>query len=188
MCLLCKCIQIIYHCFFMQLSKRKRFMWCDEQLLNNDDFSNVIFTDESSVQLEQHSKICFRKRLQPRDLPKHPVKIHIWGGIFVRGATRIIMFSGIKNARWLAIILETGLLPFKAEKFPDGHHLFHDNDPKHASNFIENFFHRNNVDWWPTPLESPHLNPIENIWGSIKQYLRTNYKPKNLQELEDGIE
>ena len=65
---------------------------------------------------------------------------------------------------------------------------FHDNDPKHTSNFIENFFHRNNVDWWPTPLESPDLNPIENIWGSIKLYLRTNYKPNNLQELEDGIE
>ena len=57
----------------MQLNKRKRFMWCEEQLLNKDDFSNVIFTDESSIQLEQHSKICFRKRLQPRNLPKHPV-------------------------------------------------------------------------------------------------------------------
>ena len=83
----------------MQLNKRKRFMWCEEQLLNKDDFSNVIFTDESSVQLEQHSKICFRKRLQPRNLPKQPVKIHIWGGISVRGATRLIMFSGIMNAR-----------------------------------------------------------------------------------------
>ena len=111
----------------MQLNKRKRLMWCEGQLLNKDDFSNVIFTDESSVQLEQHSKICFRKCLQPRNLkqrPKHPVKIHIWGGISVHGATRIIMFSGIMNARWLAIILETGLLPFIAEKFPDGHHLF----------------------------------------------------------------
>lgn len=175
----------------MQLNKRKRLMWCKEQLRNKDDFSNVIFTDESSVQLEQHSKICFRKRLQPRNLkqrPKHPVKIHIWGGISVRGATRIIMFSGIMNARRLAMILEAGLLPFIAEKFPDGHRLFHDNDPKHASNFIENFFHRNDVDWWPTPPESPDLNPIENIWGSMKQYLRTIYKPKNLQELKDGIE
>ena len=44
------------------------------------------------------------------------------------------------------------------------------------------------MNWWPTPPESQDLNPIENIWGSLKQYLRTSYKPNNLQELKDGIE
>ena len=138
----------------------------------------MIFADESTVQLEQHSRICFRKWLQPRNLKqcaKHPVKIHIWGGISVRGAT-----SGIKNAERLAIILEAGLLPFITKIFSDGHRLFHDNDPKHASQYIEDFFTHNNVNWWPTPPESPGLNPIENIWGSLKQCLRTSYKPRNL--------
>ena len=175
----------------MQLNKRKRLMWCKEELRKKDDFSNVIFTDESTVQLEQHSKICFRKHLKPRNLKqraKHPMKLHIWGGISARGATRIIMFSGIMNARRLARILEAGLLPFIAEKFSDGHRLFHDNDPKHASEYIESFFKSKGVNWWPTPPESPDLNPIENIWGSLKQYLRTSYKPRNLQELKDGIE
>ena len=117
-------------------------MWCEEQLRTKEDFINVIFTDESSVQLEHHSRVCFRKRLQPRKLKqraKHPVKIHIWGGISPRGATKIIMFSGIMNARRLGMILEAGLLPFIAEKFSDGHRLFHDNDPKHASEYIEDF-------------------------------------------------
>ena len=36
--------------------------------------------------------------------------------------------------------------------------------------------------------ESPDLNPIENIWGSMKQYLRTHYKPRNLNELKEGIQ
>ena len=43
------------------------------------------------------------------------------------------MFSGIMNAQRLATILEAGLLPFTSERFSDGHRLFHDNDPKHAS-------------------------------------------------------
>ena len=76
-------------------------MWCREQQRTQEQFQNVIFTDESTVQLEQHSRICFRKRLQPRTLKqraKHPVKIHIWGGISVRGATKVIMFTGIMNA------------------------------------------------------------------------------------------
>ena len=97
----------------------------------------------------------------------------------------IIMFGGIMNTERIGIILEAGLLQ---KKFSDGHQLFHDNDPKHASNYIEEFFKCNNVDWWPTPPESLNLNPIENVWGSLKQYLRTSYKPRNLQELKDGIE
>ena len=32
------------------------------------------------------------------------------------------------------------------------------------------------------------LNPIENVWGSLKQYLRNVYKPKNLDELKEGIQ
>ena len=70
---------------------------------------------------------------------KHPVKIHIWGGISVCGATSVVMFSGIMDTRRLAMILEAGLLPFIEEKFSDGHRLFHDNDLKHASKYIEEF-------------------------------------------------
>ena len=166
-------------------------IWCQEQLRTKEEFKNVIFTDESTVQLENHSRICFRKRFQPRRLKqraKHPIKIHIWGGISARGATRVVMFTGIMNAQRLALIFEAGLLPFIQEKFSDGHRLYQDNDPKHASQYIEDFFKRNNINWWPTPPESPDLNPIENVWGSMKQYLRGQYKPRNLEELKAGIE
>ena len=47
-----------------------------------------MFTDECTVQLEHHSRLCFRKRFQPRVLKqraKHPIKIHLWGGISKRG-------------------------------------------------------------------------------------------------------
>ena len=92
------------------------------------------------------------------------------------------------NTQCLALIFEAGLLPFIEENFRDGHRLYQDNDPKHASQHIKNFFQTNNVNWWSTPPESPDLNPIENVWGSLKQYLRSQYKPRNLEELEAGIE
>ena len=65
-------------------------------------------------------------------------------------------------------ILEAGLLPFIDECYPDGHRLHQDNDPKHCSKLIDDFFTEKGIMWWRTPPESPDLNPIENIWGSLK--------------------
>jgi len=98
------------------------------------------------------------------------------------------MFSGIMNADRLVTIYEAGLLPFIRERFQDSHRLYQDNDPKHSSKKIEKFFEEKGVNWWYSPPESPDLNPIELVWGSMKQYLRTHYKPKNLDELKAGIE
>ena len=167
-------------------------LWCREQLRAKEKFEDVIFTDECTVQLENHNRLCFRQLGQPRRLKqraKHPIKVHIWGGISARGATNIIIFTGIINAQHLETVLEdlVGLLPFIRERFPTGHRLQHDNDPKHASERIEIFFQENDVNWWPFPSESPDLNPIENIWGSLKQYLRNTYKPRNLEQLKNGI-
>ena len=98
------------------------------------------------------------------------------------------MFSGNMNAQRLKRILEAGLIPFINELFPEGHRLYQDNDPKHTSEYISDFFEERGINWWVTPPESPDLNPIENIWGSLKQYLRTTYKPRNLDELKSGIQ
>ena len=92
------------------------------------------------------------------------------------------------NAERLRAIFQAGLLPFIQDIFPDGHRLQQDNDPKHASNLIDHFFEEHGVNWWSTPPESPDLNPIENVWGSLKQYLRNFYKPRNLDQLKDGIQ
>jgi len=31
-------------------------------------------------------------------------------------------------------------------------------------------------------MESPDLNLIENVWGTMKQYLHKEYKPKDLDD------
>ena len=98
------------------------------------------------------------------------------------------MFTGNMNAQRLKRILEVGLIPFINELFPTGHRVYQDQDPKHKSEFIADFFDEQGIVWWVTPPESPDLNPIENIWGSLKQYLCNTYKPRNLHELKEGIQ
>lgn len=49
------------------------------------------------------------------------------------------------------------------------------------------YFENQGINWWRTPPSSPDLNPIENVWGSLKEYFRTYVKPRNLGQLKSGI-
>ena len=57
------------------------------------------------------------------------------------------MFTGIMDAGRLGAVYEAGLLPFIEERFSDGHRLYQDNDPKHASKHIEEFLEVRNINW-----------------------------------------
>ena len=66
-----------------------------------DEFTDVIWTDETTFQLETDRRFCCRKRghkprYKPR--PKTPTKLHIWAGISYRGSTRICVYDSIMNA------------------------------------------------------------------------------------------
>ena len=49
------------------------------------------------------------------------------------------------------------------------------------------FIRDNNINYWPTLAESPDLNPIEILWNELKFFLSTVVKPRNKDELVDGI-
>ena len=119
--------------------------------------------------------------------PKHPVKVHVWAGISMRGRTGICIFDGVMDAELYLTILRQTLLPFLREVYPDGHRFMQDNDPNHTSRRAATFFEEEGVNWWKTPPESPDMNPIENLWHEMKEFLRRDIKPHTKDELIRGI-
>ena len=94
-----------------QQNKEKRLQWAQTYL--HDDFENVIWSDETTVQLETHSRHCYRKegnKPRPKPRPKHPIKVHVWAGISKKGATEVCIFEGIMAAPLYREILERTLL------------------------------------------------------------------------------
>ena len=105
----------------------------------------------------------------------------------MKGRTGICVFEGIMDRFLFTKILDAALIPFISEKFPRSHRFMQDNDPKHTSIHASDFMTENGINWWKTPAESPDLNPIENMWHELKEYIRREVKPKTKQELIDGI-
>ena len=171
------------------VNKTKRLEFAQRVIATEDTLDNVIFSDECSISLQQFRRTCYRKVGEPpkrKPKPKHPLKVHVWAGISRHGATKICVFEGIMEANLYCRILKDTLLPFIREKLPD-HRFMQDNDPKHTSKTAKTFFEENGINWWRTPLESPDMNPIEDMWHELKFYLETKVKPQTKQELVDGI-
>ena len=63
------------------LNKEKRMEWAREDL--HKKFENIVWTDKSIIQLENHCTFSYRKvRKAPRQKvwAKHPYKVMVWAG------------------------------------------------------------------------------------------------------------
>jgi transposase len=164
------------YCQVIRAANRiKRLEWACENV--GASFENVIWSDETSVQMESHRRFhCYKKGLKPRykPRPKHPVKVHVWAGISCRGATGVCIFDGIMDASMYTRILKTYLIPFIRDVYPTGHRFMQDNDPKHTSRRAQEFFEEHSINWWKTPPESPDANPIEDLWHELKVFTCTS--------------
>lgn len=84
-------------------------------------------------------------------------------------------------------ILEDVMLPWAWSNLGQDYVFQQDNDPKHSSRLVKNWFRKRRVHLIKWPSQSPELNPIEHLWEELECRLRVK-NAKNIDEKIDQLQ
>ena len=180
------------------LKLRNRF--AKRMLKANHQLNHFIFADESTFQT--HANKLRATDVQDYDgkgrkkgklnkykayQPKHPLKVHVWGGISRRGKTKLLIFNGIMDGPFYTEKCLTTYQKSAELLYPHGDvTMWADNDPKHTCKQATAYIREHGVATIKTPAESPDMNPIECIWSMMKSDIRSK-GPKTQDTLCDCL-
>lgn len=95
-----------------------------------------------------------------------------------RGITATYTYSSSLTADLFVVYLGKFVLPI----LEDGQTLIMDRHPVHRSKMVRNYLEKNNIRFLYLPPYSPMLNPIEEAFSKIKQYIKKQ-KARTINDL-----
>ena len=180
--------------FISQVNIEKRLVWAAENYGRNWD--NVIFTDETKLELGEHSGPCYVSRRRNEHLdPNHIApnftsgrrSIMLWAAISYHGKSPLLELSwpdvvvgkdgkpkrgGFTNKQYAEQVLSVGLQDFYTEQVIYAgwdFEVVEDGALVHKGPFVREARVSFPFENLAHPPSSPDLNPIENIWHMLKR-------------------
>lgn len=157
-------------------------------------WNNVLFSDETKINLyssdgrekvwRKAGEALLEKNITPT--VKHSSSVMVWGCMAASGVGKLVFIDGNMDRFLYKRILAENLEQSKdLLGLPNNFIFQQDNDPKHTSNYVKDFFKdRYTVLEWPS--QSPDLNPIEHLWDHVKREVR-KCAPSNIRELKETV-
>uniref|UniRef100_A0A8R1I549 DDE_3 domain-containing protein n=2 Tax=Caenorhabditis japonica TaxID=281687 RepID=A0A8R1I549_CAEJA len=145
------------------------------------EWANHIWSDESKFNLFGTDGIQWiRRPIGSRYAPQYQFltvkqrggSVMVWGCFSDTSMGPFKRIVGTMDRYVFEDILENTIRPWARANLGQSWVFQQDNDPKHTSNHVANWFRRRRVDVLEWPTQSPNLNPIEHMWKELERRLK----------------